>query len=279
MHVVPCLLVSLIVCAPPAAFAATAEAESAPWDAALNFEFNEASDRFAERHVAAPDDARVTLAHAATLLARQPRTQANVNTARALVERVLAAPGGSVAPDHHALALYLRTRIIHEHEARPDLAAARAGYEELRRLYPAHPLADHAAVHLAILLLHQTPGIDFEARRAGLEALVETAHAPSARRELLYLLGRLHWDERADAAAALSPLIAARELGYEAPARNGEVDLFIADLAARAGRPELSARHFLAFVHAYPRDTRTGTAKRLAAEQSALAANPAASAR
>ena len=277
MPFAPRLFLSGLALAPALVFAEPAPSDFAPWDAALNFDFNAASALFAERHVAAPDDARLALAHAGTLLARQPRTNANVAEARATVARVLAAPAGAVAADHHALALYLEARIAHDHLAEPDLPVARAGYDRLRQTHPDHPLADHAAVHLAIILLQQTPGLGFEERRDGLAALASSVRAPSAKRELLFLLGRLHWDERGDAASALDPLLAARAFGYESPARNGEVDLFIADLAARAGRPALAERHFLAFADAYPRDTRANTARRLAAEHAT--ANPAVSAR
>ena len=267
MPFAPRLFLSCLALAPAFVLAEPVPSESAPWDAALNFDFNAASALFAERHAGAPDDARLALAHAGALLARQPRTNANVIGARATVARVLAAPEGTVAPAHHALALYLEARIAHDHLAEPDLPAARAGYALLRQTHPDNPLADHAAAHLAIILLQQTPGLDFEARRDGLADLVAAVRAPSAKRELLFLLGRLHWEERGDAASALEPLLAARALGFESPARDGEVDLFIAELAARAGRPALSARHYLAFADAYPRDTRSHTARRLAAEQ------------
>lgn len=257
-------LLPLIALTPLTASAVPANTD--PWDAAFNFEYNAASASFEQLHAAAPQDSRLALARAATLLARQPRTASNIAAARALVAGLLAAPAAPIPPEHHALALFLLARVDHDHLSAPDLESARATYAELRRAHPAHPLADQAAVHLALILLHQSPASTAAEQQAALETFLAEVTAPSARRELLFLAGRFHWLLREDPAAALPLFIAGRALGYESPARNGELDLLIADLATEVGQPELAARHFAAFVAAYPRDPRAPTARRLAAD-------------
>ncbi len=250
------------------AFVSTASAEPdlAAWNSGLNFDYNTASAAFDQLHAESPADSRLALARAASLLARQPRTSANINTARALLDTLLDTPAHSLPTEHHALALFLLARIDHGHSSPPELDRARATYAALRAAHPGHPLSDHAAVHLALITLHQTPDASATQQQAALETLLGEVTAPSARRELLFLAGRFHWLTREDPATALPLFIAGRAIGYETPARNGELDLLIADLANQVGQHALAARHFAAFAAAYPRDTRAPTARRLAAE-------------
>jgi hypothetical protein len=264
----PILLLAVAARAEPAA--------SSPWDGGLSLDYNAASSALAALHAADPADARVALAHAGTLLARQPRTAANVARARALLAWLLSASptAPALAPEHRALARYLIARIDHDHLSPPDLDSARAGYTRLRAEHPDHPLSDHAAVQLALLDLASTPALAPATRAERLAALIETTHLPSARRELLQLVARIHWEEFDAPADALPPLLEARRIGFDSPARNGEIDLLIADLAARAGQGELASRHYLAFARAYPRDLRASTARRLAGEAFASASSP-----
>jgi hypothetical protein len=240
-------------------------AETDPWRMALNFDYNLAAEELARRHAADPSDLRSANAYASSLLVRQPRTAANLEAARGVLESVLvrATPDDT---DQSILARYLLARLDHEHVSPPRLEAARTRYEELVRDHPGHPLADHAAVHLALLRTLQLPPADSTEAVTLVERLLAGVTAPSARRELHHLLAHLHWHGRRDAAAALPHYQAGRAIGFEAPYRNGEVDLTIAGLATETGRDDLTAQHFLAFAQAYPRDGRAQTARRLAAE-------------
>lgn len=235
-----------------------------PWQAALNLDYTTAATEFEGRLAADPDNLRLTNARAASLLVQQPRTAANLETARGLFESVLArATAGD--REQRALALYLLARLDHEHVAPPRLEAARSRYEQLRREHSGHPLADQAAVHLALLLAFQTPGATPEQAVAAVTALLAECTSPAARRELHHLLAHIHWRVLRDAAAALPHYLAGRAIGFETPYRNSELDLTIAGLAAGLGRHELASRHYLAFVEANPRDARAPTARRLAA--------------
>lgn len=253
---------------------ATATDPIDPWRAALNFDYNVAAGEFAQRHAAAPADLRLTNAYAASLLVMQPRTTANLARARTLLESTLAR---ATPADHEPriLALYLLARLDHDHVTPMQLGAARSRYEQLLHEYPGHALSDHAAVQLALMHALQTPGTTPAAAIIVVENLLGKVTAPSARRELHHLLAHLHWHGRSDAAAALPHYRAGREIGFEAPYRNGELDLTIASLAAALGQDALALRHYLAFADAYPRDGRTQTVRRLAAETEArLASSP-----
>lgn len=245
-----------------------ADEKADAWSAAQNLDYNTAAATLEKQHARQPDDPRLSLAYAASLLVREPTTAANVALARITLETVLAA----LAPDDttlRPLALYLLGRIAHDHQDPPRLDEAIARYEQLRREHPGDPLADQAAVHLGLIrALHLSPP-DPQAAVAQVEALLTTVSTPASRRELHHLLAHLHWHGRGDAAAALPHYLAGRAIGFEAPYRNGEVDLTIAGLARELGRDELAAQHYLAFAEANPRDGRAQTARRLAAEAAA----------
>ncbi len=272
----PALRPLLVLACLPSVLFAVAPAPD-PWTEARDFEFTAAAEKFARLHAGAPADARIAVAHAAGLLARQPRTAGNIADARAVLERVVAtagsAPGATAVNDPHVLAAYLLARIDHEHLDTPRPEAARAAYETLRRDHPGHPLADHAAVHLGFLLVEADPSAA-SAAIAPLEALLATVGLPAARRELHLLIGHLLIRRLDDPAAALPHYQAARRIGSEMPGRDPDLDLAIATLAGRTGDHALSAAHYLAFADARPRDTRAHTARRLAAEAAAKTARP-----
>lgn len=263
-------LCTLLLAAP---FARSESAPSAAWRSALNLDYNTAAATLEAQHRDHPGNTRIAIAFAASLLVRDPVTSNNVTEAQKILDSLLARLAGDDA-EHRPLVIYLLGRIAHDHvePARLDLAKSR--YEQLRHDYPNHPLADQATVHLAyIVSLQETP--DPLQGIAAVESLLAGAILPSARRELHFLLAHLHWHGRGDAAAALPHYIAGREIGFEAPYRDGEVDLTIAGLAAELGRDELAAQHYLAFVEAHPRDGRAQTARRLADEARArLTATP-----
>jgi hypothetical protein len=237
-----------------------------PWQAARNLDFDSAAKRLDQLGDAQPADLRITVARAASLLARQPRTEANVREARAILDRASASTGPAAEADLRALAAYLVARIDQDHLDTPDLAAARTGYSALRREYPAHPLADQAALQLAYILAYQTPGTTPAESVAGIEALLGSVGLDAPRRELHLLLARILVRELKNDAAALPHLAAARAIGCLTAHRDYELDLMIATIAARLGQGPLASRHYLAFADARPRDVRAPTARRLAAE-------------
>lgn len=263
------ILLALALFAVPGRAAAPIEPDLAPWDAARNYDFNRAADRFQQLQTAAPDDLRLAVSRAAALLARQPRTQGNIQTARVELRKILATPPSAMASrDHHPLAAYLLARIEHDHLDAGTPESARAAYEALRREHPGHPLADHAAVHLGFLMTEGAPHVAKPAavQVAELEELLGTVELPGARRELHLLIGHVALRRLDDDALALRHYLAALGIGAGLAGRDAELTLVVATLASRTGDYALAGAHYRAFAGRSPRDTRAYTALRFAEE-------------
>lgn len=242
------LLAPLLACATPEP--ATAD----PWAAALSLDYNGAAAGFAAAHASAPDDPRLGLAHAASLLIRQPRREANILRARELAESA-AALSPATAGDLPLAARYLLARIYHDHLTTPRPDRARELYEALRSEHPGTVWADRAIMQLALLATF-APDLDSLPRLETL--LTEVASAP-ARAELLWLIGRARLAAGHTPAAVLDAWLPARAIGFTSPLRDAELDLSIASLATEAERPDLAREHYRSFLSAHPRDPRAAT--------------------
>lgn len=231
-----------------------------PWQTALAFDYNAAAERFAALHKASPADTRVAVGYASALLVKQPRTEANIRAAHALLSRV-ASTGGEDA----ILATFLLARVELDHldPAQPDTARDRL--LRLRRDHPAHPLADQAAVELAYLDAFRE-GIAPADAVASVKELLASVKSPQAARDLNQLLSSLYIRRLREPASALPHLLAARAVGFEQPMRNAETDLSIANIARETGDPALARKHYAAFLAAAPRDARASTVRRLLAD-------------
>jgi hypothetical protein len=248
------------------------EQSSDPWESATGLDFSAALQRFEEARRTAPTDTRLMLGHASVLLNRQPVTSANIEHATSLLREVDADIGAP--PPRRATARYLLGRIAQDHLDSPDLETARDCYVGVMRDFPSHPLAGQAAVNLGLMLRWSKPGLPPEEIASGLEKLLTDTTAPEARRELLFLLGELRRKELADSRGARDALLAARVIGFETRGRNGDVDLLLAALSRELNDPTAAAAHYQAFVRDHPRDSRTTTVRRLAAELADAHASP-----
>jgi len=259
------LLCALGLAPSPYTLRAANELEADPWQDALNVDYTAASRKLEKLHNADPSDLRVAVAHAAALLSRDPVTQRNILKARNLLLKLVSDLPISET-QYRPLALYLLGRIDQDHIEPERLDSALGFYEQLRREYPGHEIADQGTVQLALLVAMQVPDAQLEEAAAKVEAFLPTVTADHAKRELHSIAGNLHWHVHQDAATAIPHLIAGRELNYEAFSRNSEVDIMIAGLAREIGLGELAAKHYRRFAAAVPRDTRVYTALRLARE-------------
>jgi hypothetical protein len=240
-----------------------------PWQMALGFDYNEASENFTRLQAAFPADARIAIARAATLLVRQPRTADNIRTARSLLEAVAtrSATFAGASVDETVLAAYLAARIDQDHLEPPREAMARAAYETILRDHPGHRLAGQAAVQLSLLDAWSEPRLPAAGAIARIAArLPGAASHPEAARELHFILARLEWEGRRNARAAVVHLQAGRAIGYESPFRNAEVDLMIGNLARGEGDATTAITHYRAFLEGKRRDVRASTVRRYLAE-------------
>ncbi|MDR1280959.1 MAG: hypothetical protein LBK99_09075 [Opitutaceae bacterium] len=258
------LLLSLLCCIPVIrVFAATEE--PAPWETALRFDYNEASESFARLRKASPSDARIAIAHASVLLVRQPRTTGNILVAHSLLKAVASRsiPFDGAPEDDVLLALFLAARVEQDHLEPPRPADARAAYQVLMQDHPGHPLAGQAAVQLSLLDAWDEPRLPAENAIGRITArLPLVATRPEAARDLRMILARLEWEDRRDARAAIVHLQAGRAIGYQSPFRNAEVDLMIANLAARLNDNITASAHYRAFLDGKRQDIRTSAVRR-----------------
>lgn len=247
----------------PLACAANEPAADNPWKQALSFDYNAAAANFKSLHEATPNDTGLTLGYASALLARQPRTQTNIEDAHRLFSAVLdRTPAG--ARDHIS-ALFLLARVEHDHLAPPRLDSARERYTRLIRDYPGEALADHAAVNLALMTLAERPARAPEEIVAHIEKLLASVKTPGAIRELHWFLANVKWRRLHDASAALPHLQAARLIGCEQPLRNATLDLAIAGIALEAGHSALALTHYRTFLRESPRDVRASSVRTVVA--------------
>jgi len=243
------------------AVAADTHPSNDPWLDVLNTRYTAASHKFEKLAKASPEDTRLTLSYAASLLARDPMTRNNVRKVRGILLNLISEL--PVSETHYRpLALLLLGRIDHDHSEPVQFESARAFYEQLRREYPQHPLADQAAVQLLHLIYLQSPESRSHEVVTQVEATLPTVSNKSHRLRLHELAARIYLRHLNDEASALPHLIAALEEGSE----DKSVDLHIAYLARRLGRLELAAKHYRAFYESSPRDNRAYTSRRLAKE-------------
>jgi len=243
------------------ALAADSRSSDDPWLDVLNTRYTAASHKFEKLAQAAPDDTRLTLAYAASLLTRDPMTRSNVRKARRILLNIISELPASET-HYRPLTLLLLGRIDHDHVEPVQFESARGFYEQLRCEYPQHPLADQAAVQLLNLIYLQSPESRSHEVVAQVEDMLPTVSRKSHRLRLHDLAVRIYLRHLKDEAAALTHLIAALEEGSE----DKSLDLHIAYVARRLGRFELAAKHYRSFYESSPRDNRAYTARRLAQE-------------
>jgi len=237
-----------------------------PWQDVLTTNYTLASDKLEKLYEADPRNARYAVAYAASLLSRDPTTRANVRKAHSiLIKKVSDLPVSET--EHRPLALYLLARIEHDHVEPVRFDTARGFYEQLRKEYPDHPLADQAAVQMLLLMRLSLPEERWGEVAAKLEETIPTVRTDSARRQL-HAMGVNLYEEKAilDDAGVLRHLLAGRQVRTASLYGDAQVDLHIAGLARKLGMKELAAKHYLAFAEALPRDTRAYTARRFAKE-------------
>jgi len=251
-------------------------ADDDPWLDVINTRYTAASHKFEKLAEASPDDTRLTVAYAASLLTRDPMTRVNVRTSRSILIDLL--PKLPISDTHYRpLVLLLLGRIDHDHAEPVQFESARAFYKQLTREYPQHPLADQAAVQLMLLAYLESP-VELSGEMVPqIEAILPTVFNKSHRFRLRGLASRIYLERLKDEAAAISHLTATQEEGAEHPS----IDLHIAYLARRSGQLETAAKRYRIFADGSPRDNRTYTARRIAQEieeeikASTAVANPA----
>lgn len=239
----------------PVGLRAEASAHHAWQDVARGL-FPDANAAFSIAAKTRPEDRGARLGQALTLLQLQPRTDARVRHAEALLTGLL---DESTEDEIAANARYFLARLEQNHRSPANSSAAFAHYEKLLVEHPAHPLAGQALVKLALLSLYREQGAgelraafaDFS-RRASSLPVGDTA----SRRDLHLVLGeaalRFHLGDQ----AALEHFVAALNAGIRLRPVRADTLVRIGELAADLGQPALARRHYDLFIAEFPRDPR-----------------------
>ena len=226
------------------------------WRQASELLVDDALARLPPDRAAGSDAERRALAYTrgVLLLNTQPKLQGNIDQARTLLESVRKVR----ADDDTGLgALYYLARIAQFHTDPHDPAKAAALYAELIARSPDHPLAQEAVARLAALQLFENVSPDeLRARLARFEAAAAGLHAPSARRDLHFVLASALLNATDDRAGALRHLLAAEEAGIARTQLAGDTMVRIAVLARELGQRDVAIAHYRKFLAAFERDGR-----------------------
>jgi hypothetical protein len=228
---------------------------TAGWQALADYRAAQAVQIF-EGEIAAGNPATVREARfgrGVALLARQPITPAQVETAREIFEELAAGGATEIALG----ARFYLARIAQHHAASPDEAAAARHYRQLLDAQPGCVWAQTALSRLAILQLY---GLDTDQppaeRIARATKLLELAHGPAAQSELHWLLAEAVFFYQLPAAQALPHLLAAERLGRLDAVTRADVLVQIAELSAEGGNPAQARVYYQKNLDEFPGDQR-----------------------
>lgn len=249
-----------------AAPAWAAEKPPPGWAQGAQLFFNEAERAFREpatRADAAGREAR--FGRAVMLLGVQPKTGANLAESRALFSALRTEKSDD---ETGIAALYYLARLAQLHEAKPNLAEARARFRELAQKHAAHFFGQLAGLKLAVLALYDSDSAASPAARlAEAEAWGKGITIPSIAGDFHWLMAEGILRFSTDHAPAIEHLLVMERIG-SAVRDQTRSNLFVTlgELARVSGRRELAARSYRQFLEAFPRDARSGTIRRRLAE-------------
>ena len=190
----------------------------------------------------------------------QPRTEANVETANAIFEELVAEKNDDEIAIHAA---YQLARILHVQRNKPDPKQAAERYENLMRQYPGHPLADAAAVKLTILRLYTLNRDLPAAERVELvDPLGANLHDKDAIRDYHLVMADAVGFLRLEPAKALEHLKKAYGTSRVTGKLQADVLVRISEISAKTGDQALSREFAERFVKQFPRDERASSLRK-----------------
>jgi hypothetical protein len=190
----------------------------------------------------------------------QPRTEANVETANAIFEELVAEKNDDAIAIHAA---YQLARIPHVQRNKPDLLLAAQRYESLIEQHPGHPLADAATVKLTILRLYAPQENPLPSERLeSAKALGTGLRDPDAIRDYHIVIADAVGLMRLDPAIALQHLKKAYETSRLTGKLEADVLVRISEIAAKTGDQSLSREFARRFLKQFPRDERASSIRK-----------------
>lgn len=202
-------------------------------------------------------DRESQLGLAISLLNIQPKTEANLERAEALLRKVELENADDMVG---ITALYFRARLEQIHRLQPDSAKAVSLYEELIAKHPEHPFAQIAVVKLALLRLYSSAA-DRKAMLAEVAATGANLTFPPAIRDFHLLLADLYARWEVSDAESLAHLLAAYRSGALTGKTVGDVFVRIAELSRLQGETAQASEFYRKFLERFPRDLRSFTVR------------------
>jgi len=258
--------VLLALLLPAASLRGGGDALTEGWDQGARLFFNEAARTFASARGTGVDaESERVLGRAVMLLGVQPRTGANLEAARALLQGLI----GSEATGEAAIAArYYLARLDQLHTDQPDLERARGHYRDLVERHPDHFFGQLARLKLAMLALYAP------ARPASLATRLPEAEKwgegitdPVLRCQYHLMLAGALAREDGREAERLEHLLAMEATGrvIRDPTRSLML-VEIGETARVVGRRAEAVRAYRQFIAEFPRDVRVGAIRARLAE-------------
>lgn len=226
--------------------------QPSPWDQTALGLFKDAHAAFAELPAG---DRQARFGEAVTLINLQPKTDANLDRASALLSAIVAT---GATDDLGVSSRYFLARIAQVHRSNPDSAAALALFRELAALDSPHLLAQRAVVQVALLELFDplVPAAEIRARHDRLAARGSTLADPAILRDFHLVMGDAAIRFNLGDEVALDHLLAADRAGIARAITQRDTWIRIAGLARRAGRTRVAVAYYERFLENFPRDSR-----------------------
>lgn len=221
-----------------------------PWRALTSYRFPEAKLAFEQ----SPASANASFGLALTLINLQPKTEANLDRAAALLQEVAASP----ADQELALAArFYLGRIAQVHRRKPDPAAAQRLYRALMDEHPASFWAQLAGVKWVTLQIYTAgPATERAARLGELEAMAGFFTLPQFAKDYHNIMANAYEALAISDAKAFEHLAACWRIGIARGIDQGDFLARLGTLAERLGRADEARRFYSEFLARFQRDER-----------------------
>lgn len=194
------------------------------------------------------------------ILNQQPRSEANVNEAGRLFEELVAENGND---EIGIQAAYQLARIAHVQLEKPEPALAAKRYELLIEQHPGHPLAQAAAVKLAILRLYSLDSDSPPKKRLeAVEPLGAALRDPDAIRDYHLVLADAMGQMGLEPSQALRHLQKAHATSRLSGKLEADVLVRISEIANQTGDCNLAREFAKRFLKQFPHDERASTLRK-----------------
>lgn len=242
------VLIPLVVASTGALRAAEADD---PFRALTLYRFSEARAGFQ----AAADSPEARFGLALALINSQPKTDANLMRADALLAALAQQPGPD--PELALAARFYRGRIVQVHRRQPDPAAAQRLFRALMDEAPASFWGQLAGVKWVTLEIYTAgPPTERAARLAQLEALAPFFTLPPLAKDYHNILANAYEALGLSDERAFTHLAACWRLGIARGVDQGDFLARLGTLAERLGRRDEARTYYAEFLRRFQRDER-----------------------